>query len=82
MIHYPKRQRKFKNNVCKTFSHIDEDGNKVYKDKVKYDTLDEAIEVCKHVNSQPQTIHKIVSYKCTVCHKYHTGRNGKLVKRK
>jgi len=82
MIHYKKKEKKFKNNICKTFSHIDENGNKVWKPKKKFDTLDDAIEACKHINGLDKTIHKVVSYKCTVCHKYHIGRNGKLVKHK
>ena len=79
MIHYPKKQKKFKNNVCKTFSHIGENGEKVWKDKVKFLTLDDAIIEAKRMNNLPKTIHKLVAYKCTVCHKYHIGRNGKLI---
>ena len=81
MIHYKVKQRKFKNNVCKTFSHIDSNGNKVWKDKKKFDTLDDAIIEAKRINSLEKTIHKVVSYKCEVCHKYHIGRNGKLIKK-
>jgi hypothetical protein len=80
MIHYKIKQKKFKNNTCKTFSHIDENGDKVWKNKKKFDTLDEAIKEAKRINNLNKTIHKVVSYKCTVCYKYHIGRNGKLVK--
>ena len=75
------KQRKFKNNACKTFSHLDENGDKVWKNKKKFNTLDEAIIEAKRINSLSKTIHKVVSYKCTVCHKYHIGRNGKINKR-
>lgn len=80
MVHYPKKIKTFKNNVCKTFSHVDEDGTKHWKDKVKFDKLDDAIAEAKRINAMPKSIHKLVGYKCTVCHKYHTGRNGKLIK--
>lgn len=52
------------------------------KPKRKYDTLDEAIEACKKLNSNEKRIHKLVSYKCSICFKYHIGSNGKLLKHK
>lgn len=58
---------------------IDENGNKVLKDKRKFNTLDEAIEACKILNARLDRIDKVVSYKCSVCHKYHIGRNGKEI---
>jgi hypothetical protein len=64
---------------CNTLVRIEEDGTKVFKDKKKFDTLDEAIEECKKLNALPHRISKIVSYKCKHCHKYHTGRNGKTI---
>jgi predicted CXXCH cytochrome family protein len=66
---------------CQTIERYD-NGLPVYKPKKSWDTLEEAIEVCKHINSQDHIIHKVVSYKCKVCHKYHIGRNGKELKDK
>jgi Ser-tRNA(Ala) deacylase AlaX len=64
---------------CNTLVRTEEDGTKVYKDKKKFDSLDDAIEACKKVNAQPHRISKLVSYKCKCCHKYHIGRNGKTI---
>ena len=51
------------------------------KDKVKYNTLEEAIAVCKILNKQEKRIHKLVPYKCWTCFKFHVGSNGKLLKK-
>ena len=67
---------------CKTFSHLSLGGIKRFKDKVKFDTLDDAIEKCKVLNGKPNRTHKLVSYKCYHCHKYHIGRNGKPIQKK
>lgn len=67
---------------CNTLLRIEPDGTKVYKDKVRFDTLEEAIEECKKLNALPHRISKIVSYKCRHCCKYHTGRNGKEISTK
>jgi hypothetical protein len=67
---------------CQTLERYDKDMNPVYKPKRAFDTQDEAIEVAKFINSQDHVIHKIVPYKCKVCHKYHLGRNGKELKDK
>jgi len=67
---------------CNTLLRIEPDGSKVYADKKKFNTLDEAIEACKTLNSQPHRISKVVSYKCRHCHKYHIGRNGKEISEK
>ena len=67
---------------CKTLVRIESDGTKIYKDKVKFETLEQAIEECKKLNALPHRINKIVSYKCKYCHKYHTGRNGKEISNK
>lgn len=62
---------------CLRLERYDENHTPVYVPKIQYNTLDEAIKVAKQVNSQDRIIHKVVSYKCNVCHKYHIGRNGK-----
>lgn len=64
---------------CQTIERYDEQGNPVYKPKRSFDTLEEAIEVAKFINSQDHVIHKVVSYKCKKCHKFHLGRNGKIL---
>jgi hypothetical protein len=66
-------------NSCRTIERYELDGTPVYKDKAKFDTLDEAILECKKQNALPHRIHKVVSYKCKTCHKYHIGRNGKEI---
>lgn len=62
---------------CETIEYYVPDGTSIMKSKVKFDTLDEAIAHAKWVNSQDHVIHKVVAYKCSKCHKYHVGRNGK-----
>ena len=52
------------------------------KPKVKFDTMDDAIAECKKLNQDLKRIHKLVSYKCNNCFKYHIGSNGKLLKHK
>lgn len=64
---------------CKTLLYIDDNGEEIYKDKRSFDTLDEAILQAKIQNAKPKTITKVVSYKCAECHKYHIGRNGKIL---
>jgi len=67
---------------CQTLERYDKQGLPVYKPKRVFDTQDEAIEVAKFINSQDHVIHKVVPYRCNVCHKYHLGRNGKILKDK
>jgi predicted RNA-binding Zn-ribbon protein involved in translation (DUF1610 family) len=66
---------------CTTFSHID-NGNKVYKPKIQFTTLELAITECKKINKSIKQINKVVSYKCNNCHKFHIGRNGKPLQKK
>ena len=49
--------------------------------KHQYETQDEAIEDAKIINAKPQQIHKVVPYRCNICHKYHLGKNKTLIKR-
>lgn len=67
---------------CQRIDRYDEKGLPVYVPKKAFDTLEEAIAIAKIINSQDHVIHKVVSYKCTVCHKFHVGRNGKELKDK
>ena len=64
---------------CDTLVKTELDGGKVYKPKIAYNTQAEAIQVAKHMNSKPKQIIKLVAYKCKSCHKYHIGRNGKVI---
>lgn len=65
--------------MCDTLVKIDSDGRKEYKHKKAYNTLDEAITQAKKINAREDQVTKLVSYKCTYCHKYHIGRNGKTL---
>lgn len=51
------------------------------KPKVQFETMDLAIAEAKKLNLQPKRIHKLVSYKCSICCKYHIGSNGKELKK-
>ena len=66
---------------CVTFDRI-ESGEMIQRPKKKFDTLDKAIEVAKYENSKSEHLSKVVAYKCSVCHKYHIGRNGKTLTQK
>jgi hypothetical protein len=78
MIHIKKRLT----GACKTIICLDSKGNPVFKEKKKFDTQDEAIEICKIENAKPNRFHKVVPYRCNHCGKYHIGKNGNLIKRK
>ncbi len=66
---------------CSTIERY-ELGLPVYKPKRKFKSMEEAINFAKKINSKDHTIHKLVSYKCEKCFKYHVGRNGKEVTQK
>lgn len=52
------------------------------KDKVQYETLDDAISIAKKMNSKLQIGQKkVVGYKCDQCFKYHVGHNGGILKK-
>ena len=65
--------------TCVTKMFNAETGKVIAKPKERYETLDDAIKACKELNTRPDRVEKIVSYKCDFCHKYHTGRNGKEI---
>ena len=67
---------------CTTLDRVEENGNMVMRPKKQFDTLDRAIAVAKIENAKPEHIHKVVAYKCDTCHKYHVGRNGKVLTEK
>lgn len=68
-------------NHCQTILRYD-DGEPVFKSKIKFNTLDIAIKRCKIENAKDTQIRKLVSYKCTVCYKYHIGRGKTLITNK
>lgn len=55
------------------------DGKETTQPKKPFPTLDAAIEAAKKINAYPNITEKVVAYKCKVCHKYHVGRNGKIL---
>lgn len=55
------------------------DGKETTQPKKPFPTLDDAIVAAKKINAYPNIIEKVVAYKCKVCHKYHVGRNGKIL---
>lgn len=73
-----------KNNSCLRFSHIDTNGNPVYKSKRVFDTDKDAIVYAKKVNvmNADHLIHKLVAYKCPNCGKWHIGRTTTLLSEK
>ena len=48
--------------------------------KKQYKTQDEAIADAKIINNKTYQIHKVVPYRCSICHKYHLGKNKTLLK--
>jgi hypothetical protein len=75
----PPKQIKYSNTKCTRFSHLDENGEQVYKPKKRFETDKEAIAEAKRKNSLPETIHKYVAYKCKTCCKWHIGKTMKLI---
>tara|TARA_R110000772_G_scaffold260587_1_gene378660 strand:+ start:501 stop:818 length:318 start_codon:yes stop_codon:yes gene_type:complete len=71
----------YKNN-CQTIRNYDLLGRPVYKNKRQFSTHDLAVQACKVINLREHQIHKLVTYKCNVCHQYHIGRNGKEINAK
>jgi len=65
-----------KRSHCETISRYDELGRPVLKKKLKYDSHRKAVQACKKMNLRKGQIMKLVTYKCTVCHEFHIGRNG------
>lgn len=51
----------------------------ILKPKHRYNTQDEAIEDAKIINKKPNQIHKVVPYRCSVCKKYHLGKNKTII---
>lgn len=54
----------------------------IEKEKIGYETDKEAIEKARQMNLRPDTIRKVVAYKCSVCQKWHVGRTNKTLTEK
>lgn len=49
-------------------------GQWVEKDKLSYPDMDKAISAARKINMRPESIHKMVAYKCSICGQFHIGR--------
>ena len=63
-------------NKHRTVEGYNLDGSKRYKAKKSFDTELKAQETGFKLNIKPETIHKLVAYKCSICHKWHIGHHG------
>ncbi len=52
------------------------DGSRTYKAKKGFDTELRAQQECFKLNLKPETIHKLVAYKCPICNKWHIGHHS------
>lgn len=59
---------------CQRFIYF-KNGEPVYKDKVKYETKEEAQKKADEFNKQEKAIHYAIPYLCPVCGKWHIGRS-------
>ena len=71
-------------SVCETkFGSIEGTNEVVFKNKIKYDTLDIAI-----INAKKNNVRygigapKVTAYKCAKCNKFHIGKNGNKITEK
>lgn len=62
-----------KSNKCKYKIGVNEFS------KRKYLRPEQAIAMANSLNSKPNSIHKTVAYKCTVCHFFHVGRSTEFL---
>ena len=62
---------------CNTIERYGENNRPIFKEKEKFNSLDEAIEIAGKMNLRKGQIRKIISYKCDMCHHYHIGRSKK-----
>jgi len=70
-------------NVCEKLLYIDPVTKVAKKQpKKKFMTLEDAIAEAKRLNLKDQQIHKVVAYKCSVCHKYHVGKGKKILEKR
>ena len=55
------------------------DGQRTYRAKRSFDTELKAQKICFELNLKPETIHKLISYKCSVCGKWHIGHHSSKI---
>jgi hypothetical protein len=67
---------------CKRFKCLDRNGDHIFVDKVRFKTDKEAIEAARVMTLHENTIHRLVAYKCPVCHYWHIGRNRSVLTEK
>ena len=65
-------------NKRTTRSHYKIIGDKLV-DKVPYKTENEALTLARFLNTRPETIHKMVAYKCIKCGMWHIGSNSTIL---
>jgi uncharacterized membrane protein len=69
-------------NVCEKLLYVDPITKVAVKQpKKKFTTLDGAIAEAKRINQKENQIHKVIAYKCSVCHKYHVGKGKKILEK-
>lgn len=66
------------NEKRKTRSHYKIINGK-FVEKKGYDTEMDALTTARFINSKPNTIHKMVAYKCDKCGKWHIGSNNTVL---
>jgi hypothetical protein len=54
---------------------VEKGGYYRYAPKKSYDTELKAQQMCFYINMKPETIHKVVCYKCKICGKWHLGHH-------
>ena len=54
---------------------------RILQPKHAYDTQDQAISDAKIINGKLNQIHKVVPYRCSICNKFHLGKNKTIIKR-
>ena len=47
--------------------------------KKSYNTEKQALTVTRFLNSRPESIHQMITYKCSKCDKWHIGSTGKVL---
>lgn len=53
---------------------------RLLKPKYPYETQDAAIDDAKIINTKSNQIYKVVPYRCSICNKFHLGKNKTVIK--
>jgi len=59
-----------------TIERFTENGSPMYKVKHDFDNELKAQQRCFELNLRSDTIHKLVTYKCPICNKWHIGHHS------